>query len=478
MKKSSCKLHVATARYGYTHRMHPRRTQAARIAAGAILAIGSAWAFDAHAQSAPGAAVANRPAQLNIESFTPTATLALGEVSRLARQRSAATRSDYATAAIAKTDIEQAKLHNNPQLDATWGNLPLIAYGSIANPWLNTPNYGVGVSYQFPIGKRSPAIRRAEALAASAGFTARDTLRHVTLIVARSIAAVGVAQLRVVGLHEEVTDQQDALALTKSRVKAGFGALLEVDRLEIELDRLQQQEAAATADMEASLAACAALLRMPCTPFTDVASVRTFMRRWDEAALLQVPRPDRPASAVELRPDVLALDASGRAANEDLVLARARAIPDPVVRIGVTRDAYFDGGGLPLSAALSVSLPLPIFDSGQAMKTSAALRIAAVRDQRQLLLGHAQERMTTLIDTLNNRTARRNAIESVVLPKAQRVIDSLAKSAAERLIPLNDVIQARRTYAELLLQEADSYSDAFEASLALLEETVLDLNQP
>ena len=43
--------------------------------------------------------------------------------------------------------------------------------------------------------------------------------------------------------------------------------------------------------------------------------------------------------------------------------------------------------------------------------------------------------------------------------------------AATRLIPLTDVIVARRTLSELLVQEAESYGDAFSLSLHLVGES-------
>jgi cobalt-zinc-cadmium efflux system outer membrane protein len=50
------------------------------------------------------------------------------------------------------------------------------------------------------------------------------------------------------------------------------------------------------------------------------------------------------------------------------------------------------------------------------------------------------------------------------------VLDDLQRAASGRLIPFTDVIQARRTLDELLVEEADSYSDSFQTSVDLIAE--------
>jgi Mn-containing catalase len=51
------------------------------------------------------------------------------------------------------------------------------------------------------------------------------------------------------------------------------------------------------------------------------------------------------------------------------------------------------------------------------------------------------------------------------------VAADLEKAAATRLIPLTDVIQARRTLSELLVQEAESHGEAFRIAVHLVAES-------
>ena len=60
-----------------------------------------------------------------------------------------------------------------------------------------------------------------------------------------------------------------------------------------------------------------------------------------------------------------------------------------------------------------------------------------------------------------------------MLPRARAVLKDLERAVSGRLIPVTDLIQARRTLGELLLQETDALSDAFRASLDLMGELAI-----
>ena len=63
------------------------------------------------------------------------------------------------------------------------------------------------------------------------------------------------------------------------------------------------------------------------------------------------------------------------------------------------------------------------------------------------------------------------SLEQEVIPRAERALSDLSRAGDRQLVPLTDVIQARRTLNDLLLDDADSTSDAFQAALALIAET-------
>jgi hypothetical protein len=56
------------------------------------------------------------------------------------------------------------------------------------------------------------------------------------------------------------------------------------------------------------------------------------------------------------------------------------------------------------------------------------------------------------------------------LPQARAVLSDLEKAVENRLLPMSQVIQARRVVSELYIEEADSCGDAYVAALELFRE--------
>jgi cobalt-zinc-cadmium efflux system outer membrane protein len=170
-----------------------------------------------------------------------------------------------------------------------------------------------------------------------------------------------------------------------------------------------------------------------------------------------------------MRPDVRALDAFQRASSAEADLARAQALPDPTVRLGYTYDQFTVSGNQANSLNVTLSLPVTIFDHGQAQLQAAEARRARLQQQRALTLRSSTTRVAALRELLRLQQKRQEAIAKT-LPRARAVLDDLQRAANSRLIPFTDVIQARRTLDELLVEEADSYSDSFQTSVDLIAE--------
>jgi hypothetical protein len=111
-----------------------------------------------------------------------------------------------------------------------------------------------------------------------------------------------------------------------------------------------------------------------------------------------------------------------------------------------------------------------LFDHGQALGQAASARQARYEAQRSAIVATTHARVAALRDAVAVQRRRRETMETVVLPRARAVLADLQKAAANRLVPLTDVIQARRTVNDLLLQEVAGYADAFGAATELLEE--------
>jgi cobalt-zinc-cadmium efflux system outer membrane protein len=140
------------------------------------------------------------------------------------------------------------------------------------------------------------------------------------------------------------------------------------------------------------------------------------------------------------------------------------------VRLGYLHDRFVISGNQMNSLNLGLSFPLPIFDHGQAMMAAARARQARFAAERRRRLAASEVRSQALRERVATQRARQHALSEQIIPRARTVLDEIERAAETRLVGLGDVLQARRTMSELLLEEADSYADAFDAYLELLAE--------
>ncbi len=400
--------------------------------------------------------------------FAPSASLDLPGMMQIVARRSAAVQAEILNRELATAEVRQSHLLGNPTFDATWGTVPLGETNppQLGSPLTSVPSYGFGLSYTFPLGKRDPRQQRAAALEESARATVTATARAQALDLARILGAAAVAALRVEGLGGLVAQERGSIALAQSRLSGGFGTPLDVDRLMIELNRTEQQVLDNEGDMREALTTCASLLGQRCEAFSNTDDARAFLTAWVKRA-----EGLNAGGSMDARPDVRALDAAGRAAISESDFASAQAIPDPTLRLGYVYDQFVASGNQAHSLNVSLALPLPIFDHGQALRDAAEARRRRFGTQRDRIVTVAKVRMTVLRDLLDMRERRQEIIVMQMLPRARAVVGDLEKAAATRLIPLTDVIQARRTLSELLVQEAETYGDAFQVAVNIVEES-------
>lgn len=388
----------------------------------------------------------------------------LGTLLYLVRRRSPGLQADLLAADVARAEARQARLLGNPVLDATWATIPIgeTNPSNLRAPLASIPSYSFGLSYTFPLGKRGPRVDRGDALAEGWAHASDASALGRALDLARVLGKSAVTRLRIDGLRSLAAQQRAVIDIARTRLAQGFGTPLDIDRLEIELSRSEQQVLVAEADEQVGLTACAAYVGLPCRGIASAEDARALIVAWAKRATEGVPH-------VEKRPDIRALDAFQRASIAEASLARAQAMPDPTVRFGYTYDQFTISGNQGNSLNLSLSFPLTIFDHGQASLQAAEARRARIESQRALTVSTTTTRVTALRELLRLQQKRQTAIEAT-LPRARAVLDDLQRAANGRLIPFTDVIQARRTLDELLVEEADSYGDSFQTSVDLVAE--------
>ncbi|HQP36538.1 MAG TPA: TolC family protein [Polyangiaceae bacterium] len=396
--------------------------------------------------------------------FRPSPDQDLAQLSTLVAQRLPALQQASLEVDLASAEVRQSRLLENPTADFAVGTIPVGQTNprDLASPYANVPNYGVGLSYRFLIGKRGPRQERATALEGAAQATRETLIRRATVELVGRLGDLALATLRADGARAMLDDAKRSVELARARLASSFGTPLDVDRLEIEAQRVDQVVLRNEAAASEALSSCSSILGSPCVGFTDRNQARAFLIRWvDRAeAITQI--------AVEQRSDIRALDELRRAASAEQRLARAMAVPDPTVRVGYLHDRFVVSGNQQNSLNVAVAVPLPIFDRGQAMQQAAVSKAARLSSQRQLQIDAARARIPALRRTLEIQRSRGRAIETQMLPRARGVLRDLETAATNRLVPLHDVIQARRTVNDLMMDESDSLEAAFGAALELM----------
>ena len=162
------------------------------------------------------------------------------------------------------------------------------------------------------------------------------------------------------------------------------------------------------------------------------------------------------------RPDVLAAEADLNQSKSDLKLQKAMRIPDPTFTIGAEHNP--PGGGPPVDTLLvGVSFPLPLWNfnrgeikAAQATMTQNALALEKAKAQAASDIANAQVEY----DEASERLQR---YQNKILPKSQKVRESVAFAYEKGGSSLVDLLEAERADNDARLATAQAMSDTANA---------------
>lgn len=352
-----------------------------------------------------------------------------------------------ARARVAQAEAERRRALRlpNPGLDLSVNTLPVgpLNPPELTEPLLNVPNVAVGLSVLLELGKRGPRQDATAEAARAAALEALELLRGEVLSLEEVVGDVASAQVRLAALEGLATDARRLAALQEARAERGDTSGLDADRARLEEEGTLNALGAARAELNGALRACAGLVAAPCSPFADEAQANAWLDR-----LLG-------GGALEQRPDLASLEATARAARAAERLARNGWIPDPTVRLGYVRDQFVVSGNQQNSLFVGVSLPLPLFERGQDAAEAAAVVARAAERERAQRLEAARAQLETLAAELRAAEARQQRLRQQALPLARTVVERLTAAVGRGAAPLQELLLARRSLAELLLAAAE-----------------------
>jgi cobalt-zinc-cadmium efflux system outer membrane protein len=360
----------------------------------------------------------------------------------------------------ARADTEASGLFQNPAVDATVSNYPLGKTNPPGLPLKDSLIVNVGLSQTFELGKRGPRVASAELREQASKEDLTTTLLESLADARSALAKVAWAHERAAILDESLAASHRGLTVERSRLEHGDMSGNDFRRLELDVTRAHAEVQAAELD-------CAAVLRARC----DIG--QGWAAALDAAELLPATLAP-PAQAVADRPDLRSLALQQRSAETDAVLARRRAIPDVNVRLGYTQDQFTISGDMPRSLALTLTLPLPTFDHGQADEARAVARareLSVTHDGKLTALRAEAEGLIERSRTLDSTLAR---LTRDALPKSAAVLESTEQALHQGQVALTDLLLARRTHLGLRLSVLDLRFERFTIRSALRKDLALD----
>lgn len=359
-----------------------------------------------------------------------------------------------------RATVERSGLLPNPTLDASMNTIPVGVTNPPGLDKLNqVPNYAFGVSELLEIGKRGPRQRAAAASLDATVDDARESLRGQWFELLDRIGAVAGAQIRVAAMEDLVRDAERLATAEDQRAGQGDVPQLDAERAHLDAAHLrstleQERQALSTALLE-----CGRTAGLACERFASAEQASRFL----ESHLAMAPA----APAIEDRPDLQALQARARSAEQAVQLAKAHAIPDPTVRVGYVYDEFTAAGNQRNSMFVGLSIPLPVFDHGQADASQAVAELDGANREREIRSAQARSDVARLGPQVQELLRHSRDLHEHSVPLAQRVVAQLQKSITAGGGGLQDLLLARRTLGELLLETAEADRAALEGTLAL-----------
>ncbi len=349
---------------------------------------------------------------------------------------------------VAQAEAERKKALRlpNPELDLGVNTLPIgpLNPPDLKDPFLNVPNVAVGLSVLLEIGKRGPRQESTEEAARAAALDALDQVRRKVLELEDVIGDVAAAQVRVDALSGLTDDAQKLVELQQKRSEKGDTSELDADRARLELESTLTSLGEAKEGLAAALRVCADTVAVTCLPFHDVAAANAWLDRRFEVT--------RETAG---RADLRALEAAVRSARAAQRLAANGWIPDPTVRVGYVRDQFVISGNQLNSLFVGVSFPLRIFEHGQDDAEAASVAALSAERARDQLLTTATAQLTQLGQEIVAIEARQKRLREQSVPLGRTVVQRLDAAVSRGAAPLQELLLARRSLAELLLTAAE-----------------------
>jgi len=376
----------------------------------------------------------------------------------------------------AELEVVAARVYPNPSLQYSVGNLVLGGANSQMGAVSNSPGmfgqtvHAVGIAELVDVwSKRGARVQAAHRGVEQRRYLTEDALREIVYAVRSAFADVLHAQAARDMAKEMAARYADTVRLSQARFRAGD--IAESELRKIELEGLRYQNAVIDSDLElevgrhrlAALLGLGAGEKLPGDRLLDPETRTTY----DLNGLI--------AAALERRPDLKAAGAAQAAGQARLTAADRDAYPDLTLGVTYTHSAFTVSGDNPNALALTLGLPLPVFDRNQANigrarldirradNDAARLRLAVENDVAQAVL--KARRSQTLLAVFQRPGTTATADPGGMLARAETAVKVAEKSYKAGASSLLELLDAERTYLDTRGQFLRALHDGRQAAI-------------
>lgn len=391
----------------------------------------------------------------NAQQIDVPARLTLSEARDLMLAHSPVLLRDQQNIAIAQTNVGQARLRLNPELEISSESYPL--FESSSGSFLNNQELITRATQTIETAaKRRKRTVVAENELAATGSDVQNTIRQLTVELKRRYYAVALAQAQLHLAQDLLKGFDDLIRLNEARYKQGEISGLEIARVRAERLRFFND-----------LLASQLLLRNSRVSLLELLGASDLSTQFEAADSLAI-RVEVPAVeeltrlALEQRPDLIAERQRLERNRSQLAAEKSLAVPNVSPSFGYKRDF----GANTVVAGVSVSLPL--FNRNQSGIARATADIARQNFELERVRLSVVREVLEAQQTFAMQTQRVAAIQREYVPSVQRVRDTAQQSYRLGELDLIGLLDSERVYRETLRTLNEAMYDR-RISLALIE---------
>jgi len=379
-------------------------------------------------------------------STQPVENLTLEQALEMAERRQPQLDEARALVEAAAGRAQQAGAFPNPEAIVGAQQIPFSSDAS------NQREYVAGIAQPIPLGGRLGKAREAELLDHEVRVRGLEVTRHDLRKRVHSAFATALYQERAFQTQSQIAQSVEKVVVTtRARVDAGDAVPEELARVEMEFARAKVEVQRSQSLREQAMLGLAAAIG------DTRLSVKSLVGDLDTT--FDIPTLESLAASLSAHPEFALADASLRASDARIDLAKAERIPDVKVealyhRIETTKENTFDIG---------LSIPLPLFNRNQGKLREVRAEAAAAEARSRMTESELNLRLRESYAQLTSALAASRALQTEILPRAETVLKSAESRYAAGDTSLADVLPVRRNWAAIQLNHLESLRDVMQA---------------